>query len=313
MPTFSLVTTCKDRLDHLKQTLPSMVSQGFHEVIVVDYDCPQGTSKWVRDNHPSVVLAKVENEPLFNLSKARNVGAIQSTGDVLCFVDADVVLAEGYLSWFADNFVQNSFYILGVGTPVCTRAQFETVGGYDEVIAGWGGEDWDFCLRLKQAGYDLKSFPNDLIKDRIQHSDLMRTAYFDIKDKQVSMLRARYYIAAKQKYASHCGVSSVPRGVRESLYSQTENISGDFQQFKEGDHSISFEAELGLNGGQRETQKIVLSISRKEAKYWARVKNQMKGSDRKRLRRSRYEWLKRPLRNWYRQFRTYTASKPSHG
>src|SRR5665648_31901 len=97
MPTFSLVTTCKDRLDHLKQSLPSMISQGFHEVIVVDYDCPQGTSRWISANLPSVIVVEVENEPLFNISKARNVGAARSSGDVLCFVDADVVLADGYL------------------------------------------------------------------------------------------------------------------------------------------------------------------------------------------------------------------------
>jgi glycosyltransferase involved in cell wall biosynthesis len=312
MSTFSLVTTCKDRLDHLKQSLPSMISQGFHEVIVVDYDCPQGTAKWIRANHPSVIVVEVENEPLFNVSKARNVGAGRSSGDVLCFVDADVVLADGYLRWFANHFGQNSFYILGVGTPVCTRAQFEAVGGYDDVFEGWGGEDWDFCLRLKQAGYDLKSFPAALIKYRIQHTDLLRTAYYEAKDKRISMLRARYYVAAKQKFSSLYGFSKIPRCVRESLYSQTDKIS-DYQKFKEGNITISFEAEPGFDGEQGRGQTIVLSISRKEAKYWDGVKNQMKGSAKTGLGRSRYEWLERPLRNWYRQFRSYTASKRSHG
>ena len=308
MPTFTLVTTCKGRLDHLKQTLANMVSQGFHEVIVVDYDCPQGTSEWIRANHPSVVLVEVENEPLFNVSKARNFGARRSSGDVLCFLDADIVLADGYLRWFENNFAQNTFYISGVSSPVCTRAQFESVGGYDDVIAGWGGEDWDFCLRLKQTGYDLKLFPKDLIKDQIQHSDLMRTSYYQIKDKQTSMLRARYYIAAKQKLSSLRGSSNITRCMRESLYLQTETIIDDYQKFKKGNHSIIFEAELGPEGGQKRNQKIVLSISRKEAKYWERARDQMKEPERMGLRRSQYEWLKKPLRNWYRKF----ASKPSH-
>jgi len=288
-----------------------MISQGFHEVIVVDYDCPQGTSKWIRANHPSVIVVEVENEPLFNVSKARNVGAGRSSGNVLCFVDADVVLADGYLRWFANHFVQNSFYILGVGTPVCTRAQFEAVGGYDDVIEGWGGEDWDFCLRLNQQGYDLKSFPEGLIKYRIQHTDLLRTAYYDTKDKRISMLRARYYVAAKQKLSSLCGLSNIPRCVRESFYSQTDKISSHYQEFKQGNSSISFEAKLGFDGEQGGNQEIVLSISRKEAKYWDRVKNQMKGSEKAGSRRSRYKWLERPLRDWYRQFRSYTASKRS--
>ena len=34
--TFSIITTCKGRLDHLKQSLPTMIDQGAKEVIVVD-------------------------------------------------------------------------------------------------------------------------------------------------------------------------------------------------------------------------------------------------------------------------------------
>jgi glycosyltransferase involved in cell wall biosynthesis len=314
MPTFSLVTTCKGRLDHLRQTLPSMTSQDFHEVVVVDYDCPQGTSKWIRANHPSVVLAEVQNEPWFNVSRARNVGAARSSGDVLCFVDADVVLADGYLRWFANHFVQNNFYILGVGTPVCTRAQFEAVGGYDDVIAGWGGEDWDFCLRLREAGYDLELFPEELIKARIQHSDLMRTAYYDVKDKQSSMLRARYYIAAKQKLKSVSGVGAFPRSVRESLYLQTEQISSDYRGFKEATaRSLRFEVELRPKNERASQDKIVLSISRKEAKYWERVRDEMKQPKRLGLVRSRYEQLKRALPKWYRQIGSRTAHRSTEG
>jgi glycosyltransferase involved in cell wall biosynthesis len=303
MPTFSLVTTCKGRLDHLKQTLASMLSQGFHEVLVVDYDCPHGTAEWIRTNHPSVSLVEIKNEPLFNVAKARNVGASRSSGDVLCFVDADVVLAEGYLRWFGNNFAQDSFYILGVGSPVCTRAQFETIGGYDDVIAGWGGEDLDFCLRLKQAGYDLKLFPKNLVQDRIRHSDLMRTAYYDVKDKRISTLRARYYIAAKQKIASLTNISAVPRRLRENLYLQTDCINADYQEFKKGNGAICFEADLASENGR----KLVVSISRKEAKHLVRVRDEMK-IPRGGFRPFRYNWFKRLL-----QSRQFAASKPTNG
>ncbi len=43
-PKFSIITTCKGRLEHLKQTLPAMLAQKDSEVIVVDYSCPHGTA-----------------------------------------------------------------------------------------------------------------------------------------------------------------------------------------------------------------------------------------------------------------------------
>jgi hypothetical protein len=49
----SLITTCKGRLAHLKETLPAFLAQGAGcEVIVVDYDCPEGAATWVNANHP---------------------------------------------------------------------------------------------------------------------------------------------------------------------------------------------------------------------------------------------------------------------
>jgi len=230
---YSLITTCKGRLHHLKQTLPKMVEEGFHEVIVVDYDCPQGTYEWVRSNHPSVKLVKINNESLFNLSKARNIGALHSVGDTLCFVDADVKIASGFLEWFTIHFSQNSFYLSepqklrqrdkrlrGVdGLVVCTREQFEAIGGYDDVIAGWGCEDLDFYWRLIKAGYDTKLFPLDLVGDIIDHDDVLRTSYY-VLDKGKSDLVAGFYISAKYKLDGLLPIINMPRNVRELLYNQ---------------------------------------------------------------------------------------------
>jgi hypothetical protein len=48
----SLITTCKNRLPHLKQTLPLMLQQPRAEV-VDDYGYDQGTASWVREQHPA--------------------------------------------------------------------------------------------------------------------------------------------------------------------------------------------------------------------------------------------------------------------
>jgi glycosyltransferase involved in cell wall biosynthesis len=262
---YSLITTCKGRLHHLKQTLPKMIAQGFHEVIVVDYDCPDGTADWVRSNHSSVNLVKVNNERLFNLSKARNVGAKHSIGDVLCFVDADIEIASGFLEWFNINLSQNKFYLLEpqkllqgderlkglYGLVVCTREQFEAIGGYDDVIAGWGGEDLDFYWRLKKAGYDAKLFPRDIVHDIIQHDDTLRTSYYS-QDKEMSDLVAGYYVAAKYKLENLLPSLNISCDVKESLYNQAVAAGrGKVIEFQvpsnANNHAISFsltEAEM---------------------------------------------------------------------
>jgi glycosyltransferase involved in cell wall biosynthesis len=255
---YSLITTCKGRLLHLKQTLPTMIAQKFHEVIVVDYDCPQQTSDWVRSNYPSVTLAKVKNEPLFNISTARNIGAKQSVGDVLCFVDADIEIAPGFLEWFTTNFTQNKFYVLEpqtlqkgserlkglYGLVACTREQFEATGGYDEIIAGWGGEDIDFYWRLKKAGFDAKLFPIEIVNNIISHEDSLRTSYY-AHDKETSDRVAGYYIAAKYKLQILLPIVNIPLDIKESLYNQSAAASNkkviEFEVLsKASDHALYF-------------------------------------------------------------------------
>ncbi len=51
MPRFSIVTTCKGRLEHLRQSLP-IFSRRAAEVVVVDYDCPQKTRDFVASDFP---------------------------------------------------------------------------------------------------------------------------------------------------------------------------------------------------------------------------------------------------------------------
>ena len=47
------------------------------------------------------------------------------------------------------------------GTSICAAADFERIGGYDEVIQGWGKEDEDFYARLFLAGIRYASFPSE--------------------------------------------------------------------------------------------------------------------------------------------------------
>ena len=107
--TFSIITTCKGRLEHLKKSLPTMVAQSANEVIVVDYSCPQGTGKFVSATFPSVRLVSVPGQEHFSNWKARNAGAAVATSNVLIFVDADTLMAEGAIEWLASHLPPRTF------------------------------------------------------------------------------------------------------------------------------------------------------------------------------------------------------------
>ncbi len=177
----SLITTCKNRLDHLRQTLPSMVRQSFSEVIVVDYGCEQGTAGWVSVNFPGVKLIRVEDDPQFCLARARNIGARHALNDILTFIDADTILNIDLGLWLKDHMHPGQFFVSkdrGVhpdlwGFVVCGKKVFDQVGGYDEAYREWGGEDFDLYERLELLGLKPASVPGESLTP-IKHGDGLR-------------------------------------------------------------------------------------------------------------------------------------------
>ena len=182
------VTTCKGRLDHLKQTLPLMVAVENTRCVVVDYACPEGTGRWVQQNFPQVHVEFVTDDAEFCLARARNFGARAVTSPWVCFIDADVRLQAGFAAWLNEPRRANGIYralsgaMTSWGTMICRTDAFLAVGGYDEVIRGWGGEDDDLYLRMREAGGVDAEIPPELL-DPIEHDDHARTAFYPLKDR----------------------------------------------------------------------------------------------------------------------------------
>ncbi len=131
-------------------------------VVVVDYSCPDGSGDWVEANHPTARLVRVPGRPQFNASEARNIGARHADGPWIAFVDSDVVLDPGFTAAVAPALEPGGFYRarsddrgLG-GTFVCSRADFERVGGYDEVYPCWGEEDNDLFDAFQFVGVEQR-------------------------------------------------------------------------------------------------------------------------------------------------------------
>ncbi|MCG6659878.1 glycosyltransferase [Halomonas campisalis] len=208
MPRVSFITTCKHRLHHLQQTLPLLIEAGADEIIVVDYGCPQQTRAWVAEHYPQVKVVHVDDDPGFNLARARNLGAAQATGDWLVMIDADICIQPGWLAWQREHLTPHCFYraapVAGKrdketwGTCICPRRWFERLGGYDEAFQGWGGEDDDLYRRLVSAGLSEASYPSTFVSP-IRHGDDERVRYSDIKALEANHVINHLYIAAKQQ------------------------------------------------------------------------------------------------------------------
>jgi hypothetical protein len=186
-PRLSIVTTCKGRLAHLRESLPSFLAQPDAEVIVVDYDCPDGTADFVAKEYPAARVVKVTDQPHFKPARARNLGAAEAKADWIAFIDADIVLQPNFLDANAANLAEPRafFHYLKIdaetgsafGSNIVRRTDFQAIGGYDEVLDGYGGDDQDFYFRLVMLGLARKPLDHALLAKIIKHSDKERVRF----------------------------------------------------------------------------------------------------------------------------------------
>ena len=229
MPGISFVTTCKGRLDHLRQTLPRMAAQPNAESIVVDYDCPDGTADWVHANYPAVKIVKVHDAPRFHKTHAGNLGAAAATAPWLCMIDADIIVDQAFVSRIAPS-LDGGTYLRpapldwnAYGSFVCSRKDFEAIEGYDEVIEGCGCSDDDIYRRLEMTGIKLTNFPGELFVG-IPHDDGTRTQYHEIKNRPFSQTINAVYVNIKHDLLRHSGVLTIPLAIRRTIYAEVRKV-----------------------------------------------------------------------------------------
>ncbi|MCE2458901.1 MAG: glycosyltransferase [Dehalococcoidia bacterium] len=178
----SIIIPAFNEVDYLPATLDSIrrASERLRdradvgvEVIVVDNNSTDDTTAVAEDQGATVV-----GEPVQGIGRARNCGASVAEGDVLVFVDADVIVPVTLLEVVHE--VMSDPGCIGGGVDVeyrprrlvirlylrcwrqlarltgmvqgatqfCRRSAFDAVGGYDESV--WIGEDVDFLWSLKK-------------------------------------------------------------------------------------------------------------------------------------------------------------------
>lgn len=178
-----------DRLFHLKETyMENMSRAGSCEVefVLLDYGGSDGLGEWVYENLSGVRFIRMSSPRYWVASRAKNVAHKAATGDVLCNLDCDVIIPEGFSDYIRDVMSSGQHIIRTeerdasgnygcAGLVAVARDHFFSVNGYDESInLGWGFESANFVFRA--AGKNSLNFSSVSGAVCIPHSDEVRAA-----------------------------------------------------------------------------------------------------------------------------------------
>ena len=130
-PSISVIVSTYHREDSLMDCLVSVLAQdyaGQMEIIVVDQTPThsQGVLDFFTRNRRKITRIE-HHEP--NLPKARNTGAAAAQGELLIFVDDDMVLLPGALERFAEQVLPGSRRAVA-GLPVSVAAPEDSLNDY---------------------------------------------------------------------------------------------------------------------------------------------------------------------------------------
>jgi GR25 family glycosyltransferase involved in LPS biosynthesis len=168
----SFLTSSMNRCNHLKQTLTKNIDtlnqiDGLnYEYILLNFNSTDDTHNWSLQqsfyNNSNFKYIHTNKYKFFNMSISKNILGKTAEGEVLCWVDADNILSEQYITDLIEVYSskKNIFTFVDyhenkkglTGRISCKLIDFYEVGGYDESFDGWGYEDVDFRLRLKLVG-----------------------------------------------------------------------------------------------------------------------------------------------------------------
>ena len=164
-----------------------------YEIIVVDDGSTDGTTEWIKDNQeklPHVLLYEQEHG---GPALGRNLGVLKSTGDIIIFIDSDLVVVNNFLIhhvnklhkyWLKKNkkcftygsvintsnfqnplsedskITDISFAYFATGNVAISKELLLDVGLFDTSFSLYGWEDLELGERLKKIGVKLIKCPD---------------------------------------------------------------------------------------------------------------------------------------------------------
>jgi hypothetical protein len=178
----SIVTVCMNRRAHLLATAERVSAWRHHgEHVIVDWSSGEPLRREELPSDPRVRLLRVEGEGRWNLCRAYNFAVSQSVGEWVLKLDADAWPTEAFdPQWEGLRLESGAVCAFGSGPEgrkgqfLIERSLYEAVGGFNELLVGYGFDDKDLLARLLQhSGEAAESIPQEWI-GVIPHSDAER-------------------------------------------------------------------------------------------------------------------------------------------
>jgi hypothetical protein len=187
----TIVTTCKNRWEFLKQSLPTWLNRGFKEIIIVDWSSNIEIVTNIEQmsiGSNLVTVIRVNGEDIFNGGMARNTGAKHVTSDYVLFIDADMIVKNWQvtktISMVPGRFYHGPHNIPPFGTSLVRIDDFRKINGYSELCRSYGWEDNDLYNRLDASGLQRRLY-DDRMVEHIDHSDELRIVHRDQRGKKL--------------------------------------------------------------------------------------------------------------------------------
>ena len=180
--------TCMNRLHHIKQTLQQNIHDNFLseqvEFNLLDYNSTDGLERWVKQQGELFDTGifnyyKTITPTYYHRTHSRNMAFRLSTGDIVCNLDADNYLGEGFAAYILNLFCMSDekvFYTPRyserdvIGRLCLWRKHFLSVNGYNEALPGYGLEDIELYYRLWNSGIEQEFISENRFCKAIHHS-----------------------------------------------------------------------------------------------------------------------------------------------
>lgn len=194
----SFCTVCRNRLHHLKETLPVNIRDNEQyeavEFILLDYNSDDGLETYIQQHFQhyidigKLVYYRTTEPDSFHRSHARNLAFKLADGELICNLDADNFTGSNFAAYINHAYQEGPDICLSaIGKAkqmkkdvlgrVCIRKElFLQVGGYDEAISTYGFEDYDFINRIEKLGSRRVVIDDPAFLRAIEHSDAERIA-----------------------------------------------------------------------------------------------------------------------------------------
>ena len=217
--TVSCVMPVFNGQNYLEEALESALSQTYEslEIVVVDDGSTDATPEILRAYRDRIQNLRQENS---GPSAARNLGIEHSTGEFLCFLDADdiwiaektasqVALLEGDPELGVCTGYQKNFWVDSLreeeqrsgdsdlakeqpgpsSTLMARRTVFETIGSFDPNLRHRDTAAW--ILNARRAGVKILETEDLWVHRRLHENNLSRSRGTEDADELFSLIRAR--------------------------------------------------------------------------------------------------------------------------